>query len=194
MWIIIIIIIIIYLLAIFFYISFLLVVFHGRSSDSKSSQVQDSSEYSGWYWQCFGLYGLDNSSDLWFLQFFFPSIWGLCPAHLLDRHLHVPHLFFSSLERSKNFSIFSLSFIKSWNGKINQMTNSSFFFFPFKLTLDLSFWLGFGGLFYYHYYYYYYFVPWEFFISAFAGGLSLECEWQQVSASLHDSSQYSDRS
>ena len=33
--------------------------------------------------------------------------------------------------------------------------------------------------------------PWEFFTSALVDGLSLEFEWQQVSSSLHDSSQYS---
>ena len=33
----------------------------------------------------------------------------------------------------------------------------------------------------------------EFFISALADGLSLESEWQQVSSSLQDSSQYSGR-
>ena len=34
----------------------------------------------------------------------------------------------------------------------------------------------------------------EFFASELADGLSLEFEWQQVSSSLQDSSQYSDRS
>ena len=34
----------------------------------------------------------------------------------------------------------------------------------------------------------------EFFTSAFADGLSLEFEWQQVSSSLQDSSQYYCRS
>ena len=34
---------------------------------------------------------------------------------------------------------------------------------------------------------------WEFFTSALADGLSLEFEWQQVSSSLQDSSQYSGR-
>ena len=34
----------------------------------------------------------------------------------------------------------------------------------------------------------------EFFTSALADGLSLEYEWQQVSSSLQDSSQYSGRS
>ena len=34
----------------------------------------------------------------------------------------------------------------------------------------------------------------EFFISALDDGLSLEFEWQQVSSSLQDSSQYSGRS
>ena len=34
----------------------------------------------------------------------------------------------------------------------------------------------------------------EFFTSTLADGISLEFEWQQVSSSLQDSSQYSDRS
>ena len=38
------------------------------------------------------------------------------------------------------------------------------------------------------------FTPLEFFTSAFAGGLSLEFEWQQASSSTQDSSQYSGRS
>ena len=38
------------------------------------------------------------------------------------------------------------------------------------------------------------FKPLEFFTSALADGLSLEFEWQQVSSSLQDSSQYSGRS
>ena len=38
------------------------------------------------------------------------------------------------------------------------------------------------------------FTPWEFFTSALADGFSLEFEWQQVSSSLQDSSQYSGRS
>ena len=38
------------------------------------------------------------------------------------------------------------------------------------------------------------FTPLEFFISVLADGLSLEFEWQQVSSSLQDSSQYSGRS
>ena len=38
------------------------------------------------------------------------------------------------------------------------------------------------------------FNPWEFFTSAKADGLSLESEWQQVSSSLQDSSQYSGQS
>ena len=35
---------------------------------------------------------------------------------------------------------------------------------------------------------------WEFFISVLADGFSLEFEWQQISSSLQDSSQYSGRS
>ena len=38
------------------------------------------------------------------------------------------------------------------------------------------------------------FTPLEFSTSALADGLLLEFEWQQVSSSLQDSSQYSDRS
>ena len=37
------------------------------------------------------------------------------------------------------------------------------------------------------------FNPWEFFTSVFANGLSLEFEWQQISSSFQDSSQYSGR-
>ena len=37
------------------------------------------------------------------------------------------------------------------------------------------------------------FTPWEFFTSVLADGLSLEFEWQQVSSSLRDSSQYSQK-
>ena len=46
---------------------------------------------------------------------------------------------------------------------------------------------------YYYYYYYHHnhFTPFKFFPSALAGGLSVESEWQQVSTSLQDSSQYS---
>ena len=38
------------------------------------------------------------------------------------------------------------------------------------------------------------FTPLEFFTSVLADGFSLEFEWQQVSSSLQDSSQYSGRS
>ena len=38
------------------------------------------------------------------------------------------------------------------------------------------------------------FIPWEFFTSALDDGLSQKFEWQQISSSLQDSSQYSDRS
>ena len=41
---------------------------------------------------------------------------------------------------------------------------------------------------------YYIFTPLEFFTSVLADGFSLEFEWQQVSSSLQDSSQYSGRS
>ena len=37
-------------------------------------------------------------------------------------------------------------------------------------------------------------IPWEFFTSALADGFLLEFEWQQVSSSLRDSSQYSNPS
>ena len=39
-----------------------------------------------------------------------------------------------------------------------------------------------------------YFTPCDFFTSVLADGLSLESEWQQVSLSLRDSSQYSGQS
>ena len=45
-----------------------------------------------------------------------------------------------------------------------------------------------------YYYYYYYFTPWEFFTSALADGFLLKFEWQQISSSFQDTSQYSGRS
>ena len=47
---------------------------------------------------------------------------------------------------------------------------------------------------FYNYYFYYYFKSCEFLTSVFAGCISLESEWQHVSSSLQDSSQYSGRS
>ena len=44
------------------------------------------------------------------------------------------------------------------------------------------------------YYYYHYFAPYKFFTPALADGLLLESEWQQVSSSLQDTSQYSGQS
>ena len=41
---------------------------------------------------------------------------------------------------------------------------------------------------------FFFFTPIEFFTLALANGFSLEFEWQQVSSSLQDSSQYSGRS
>ena len=38
-----------------------------------------------------------------------------------------------------------------------------------------------------------YFTPREFFLLVLAGDILLESEWQQVSSSLHDSSEYYDR-
>ena len=46
----------------------------------------------------------------------------------------------------------------------------------------------------YYYYYYYYLLLFEFSTPALADGFSLEFEWQQVSSSLQDLSQYSGRS
>ena len=42
----------------------------------------------------------------------------------------------------------------------------------------------------YYYYYYYYLLLWNFFTQALADVFSLEFEWEQVSSSLQDSSQY----
>ena len=49
-------------------------------------------------------------------------------------------------------------------------------------------------MYYEKYYYYYYVTLTDFVISALADGLSLGFEWQQVSSSVQDSSQYSGRS
>ena len=67
-----------------------------------------------------------------------------------------------------------------------------FFFFQFSSTVQSLISL-FTFLQFYLYYNYLFFISLEFFTSALAHGLSLEFEWQQISSSLQDSSQYSGR-
>ena len=77
------------------------------------------------------------------------------------------HSFFRSLARSQYFSIFSFSFWHS--GPLEQQNALVIIIIIIIYSLEI-------------------------FKSALADGLSLEFEWQQVSSSLQDSSQYSGRS
>ena len=114
------------------------------------------------------------------------------------------HSFFNSLARSRYLSFFSLSFrFILWSAGTAKLTIfqilfflSFFFFVPYYEVWSS----GRDYYCYYYYYfthleffYYYYFTHLEFFTSALADGISLEFEWQQVSSSLQDSSQYSGR-
>ena len=88
------------------------------------------------------------------------------------------HSFFNSLARSRYLSFFSLSFrFILWSAGTAKSTILQILFL---LLIIMRSGLLAGTLL-------------EFFTSALAGGLSLEFEWQQVTSSLQDSSQYSGR-
>ena len=92
--------------------------------------------------------------------------------------------YLSSLARSKYLSLFfflwfSLCGLLRWQ---NQVDGKFSFLFLFFVNYHLI---------WHYYYYYHYLVLWESFTLALANVFSLEFEWQQVSLSLQDSSQYS---
>ena len=107
------------------------------------------------------------------------------------------HSFFNSLERSRYLSFFSLSFrFILWSTGTTKST-----IFQILLIVDYyEVWSSGWDLVIrlyikvHYYYYYYHYLLWSFFTLALADGLSQEFEWQQVSSSLQDSSQYSGRS
>ena len=72
------------------------------------------------------------------------------------------------------FTFFQFYSVVSRNNKVDYFASS--FFFCCWLLLSLVFWPGLGDPFY--------FIPWEFFTSVFADGLSLNFKGQQVSSSL----------
>ena len=82
--------------------------------------------------------------------------------------------FFSSLTTSKYLSIFFFRFLSLLSGSPKR-----------KKPLDY---------YYYYYHYYYYYLLIKVFYISFSWWFSLKFEWQQVSSSLQDSSQYSGRS
>ena len=95
------------------------------------------------------------------------------------------HSFFNSLARLRyypSFHILSVLFCGQPGQQSRQFCKFSSFCW---LLLGLVFWprllLS-------------WFTPWEFFTSVLADGFSLESEWQEISSSLQDSSQYSGRS
>ena len=94
------------------------------------------------------------------------------------------------------FTFFQFYSVVSWYSKVDYIASSLFCW----LLLSLVFWPGLGDPFdcsspigVYAWHFLLLFTPLEFFPSANADGLSLKFEWQQVSSSLHDSSQYSGR-
>ena len=95
------------------------------------------------------------------------------------------HSFFNSLARSRYLSFFSLSFrFILWSAGTAKSTILQIFFFFCWLLWGLVFWPGIIIIIIIIY-------SLEFFTSALVDGLSLEFEWQQVSPSLQNSSQYS---
>ena len=86
------------------------------------------------------------------------------------------HSFFGSLARSRYLSLFSHSFsFIAWSAGTAKLTILQIFFFLLMIIIIII-------------------IPWEFFTSANADGLSLKFKWRHVSSSLQDSSQYSGRS
>ena len=133
-----------------------------------SSDFQHSSEYSSRSQHCWGLYDLDSSSDFQFHKSYFSKPMEVVPG--------VPDII--GITATFMFTAFSAL----WHGLSMCL---SFLVLSFSLigpqerqNLQMLLLL----------------ILFEFFPPALADGLSLEFEWQQVSSSLQNSSQYSSRS
>ena len=100
-----------------------------------SSGLLDSSQYSVWSQQCSSLDGLKSSSDFLFFHLPFHAFGHHSKCTNYNwYHLSLLHsaAFFSSLAKSKYFSIFLLCFIFTlWSGQNPLDGNFSFFFFFF---------------------------------------------------------------
>ena len=159
-------------------------VFHWRLSDSKSPQVSKT---------LLSILAVFNNAVVWIVSTRPPTSKSSWPFN--NTLVTVPkapitigiivtfmfHSFFNSLARSMYLSLFSHSF-SLFCGQLGQQSRqfckfSLFCWLLWDLVLLLLL-----------------FTPWEFFTSVLADGLSLEFEWQQVSPSLQNFSQYSGRS
>ena len=151
-----------------------------------SSSLYDSSQYSGHTSYFCSFDSLHLSSYIQVFQFLYQSF-GDCTERTHQLLLVSPSPsysidFFSSLARPRYLSLFSLSFnftLACRDIKINNLVGSLFFVDYHWILLPITRFLL--------------FIPLEFFTSVLADGFSLEFEWQQVSSSLQDSSQYSGR-
>ena len=198
------IIIIIILLFWNFFILFQLMVFHWSLSDSN---LLKSSGLFSVLWAIFITLSF-GWSPLAFLFLILPvslsTLWWLHRAHRLQlvslsRWCSIVFFQFSSkvYVLISPFAFLQFYTVVSRNSKLyNSAGSLSLTFFIF-LTITRSgrlaeMWLIVSSL-SPHYYYHYYYYSLEFFTSDLADGLLLEIEWQQVSSSLQDSSQYSGR-
>ena len=147
-------------------------VFHRRLSDSKSPQVSRT---------LLSILAVFNNAVVWMVStrpptskssMLFSNPLVTVPKAPITIGIIVTfmfHSFFNSLARSRYLSFFSHSFsFILWSAGTAKSTILQIFF----LLL---------------------FTPLEFFTSVLADSFSLEFEWQQVSSSLQDSSQYSGR-
>ena len=120
----------------------------------------------------------------WSLPFPLPIVFVFFQVHLsqlVSSSFSCSTVFFSSQARTLYLSPFSFSFnfysVICWDGKVHYSAGSLFCWLSLRLIIIIIIII----------------YSLEFFTSALADGLSLEIEWQQVSSSLQDSSQYSGR-
>ena len=147
--------------------------FHWRLSDRKSPQVSRT---------CLSILAVFNNAVVWMVSTRLPTSKSSRPFN--NPFVTVPkapitigiivtfmfHSFFNSIARSGYLSFFSHSFSFSlWSTGSEKST---------LLQISLLFLL---------------FTPLEFFTSTLTDGFSLEFEWQQISSSVQDTSQYSGR-
>ena len=152
-------------------------VSHQSLSDSKSPQVCGTllsiidNLDNGAVWMVFSYFQV--------LQSLYQSI-GDCAECTNDNWYHW-HCFFSSLAGSRYLSFFRFLSVLPWGHQElqNALLGRFSFFLLLSITRPSYLIIIINSL--------------ELFTSVLADGLSLEIEWQQVSSSLQDSSQYSGR-
>ena len=110
------------------------------------------------------------------------------------RYFHVPGTAKSTIRHVIFFCWLSLAEI-TWSGCVSKpqrtlcvsfsRTDSGLCIYHLFAWSNLNFLHSYLWITLYYYYYHYYFTSREFLIPAFADGLSLESEWQQISRTLH---------